>query len=224
MNIYVSVIIVAGIAAIIATLRVVSRPKTVSTRASVWALFAGGKSDRVGIAYFGTATLLTQVFHGDSRNLVIDLEETTKEKRSRFEAYFAKDKEDFVIETSPWVRMYDVKKNRGKAFLEVELFAAGFTVSGENKQRQRIGTGQLHYHWNCFFPNSGVHEFTIIAREVTDHHGDEETKDIARFQRRVRVATLDHLTARHIQLITWGGAIVAGVVGIAQALHAFGVF
>ena len=99
--------------------------------------------------------------------------------------------------------------------LEIQLLAAGLIVDGEKRQHQSLTLSSLSYYWNCYFPNSGDHEISLIIRVVTQF----DTIELGTIQHSIKVAQLDHLTQRQLQ---WTG-IISGGLGVAVLLQQLGV-
>lgn len=106
--------------------------------------------------------------------------------------------------------------------LEVELLAAGLTVDGNRLQRQPLGARLLSYRWNCYFPNSGKHIFTLILRVV----GPSGTLELETIERLIKVTKFAGLTQQQVGIAA-AAAGTAGfiltLVSIFSMLHIFGL-
>jgi hypothetical protein len=167
--------------------------------------------------YRGNGSLPTRVYEGDSSNIVFELE-----------------KELSAFEDDDWVDSLHIQETRNdllvrlrqpsftndEEFLELELLAAGFLISGDQKQRQSLASSHLRYQWNCHFPNSGKHSFVIVARTVSCAH----TLEIGRVEHTIKVAKLDHLTQRQMWALATLAGIVSGALALAEALHRLGLW
>ncbi|HEU5378134.1 MAG TPA: hypothetical protein VFV38_22145 [Ktedonobacteraceae bacterium] len=117
-----------------------------------------------------------------------------------------------------------IPKSRGvtEQHLEAELLAAALVVAGEAQQRKTLGEKHLHYHWNCFFPNSGIHVFTLTLRAITP----VQKIELASIERTVKVTKLVGLTQQQVgilQGIAGLAAFILSVVSVISLLHLFGL-
>jgi hypothetical protein len=165
------------------------------------------------VTYYGTGYLPNRVYAGDSQNISFS-----------FSA-------DFIGELE---RLYRCQSDKtathvvldlaippgDKAFLEVELLAAGIEVAGEVAQRQRLKSKDIHFNWNCHFKNSGKHSIAFVLRLVVEN----QSVTLGRVDHTIRVVRIDHLTQSQVWVITWLAGIIAGTLGVAEVLHKLGIW
>ena len=164
------------------------------------------------IEYAGEAILPKKVYLNDSHSISINL----KPIIPRFSTL--RSEEPLRIQDSKSGKSIILQIQRDSSleqFLEIQLLAAGLIVDGEKIQRQSLTLPTLSYCWNCYSPNSGDHEISLIIRVVSQ----PVTIELGAIQHSIKVAQLDHLTQRQVQ---WAG-IITGWIGIAVLLQQLGV-
>lgn len=163
------------------------------------------------IEYAGKARLPRKVYEGDSQNVSLVLKRSTTP---------GVEGEVLTVEEAEQGKVVTVRIEQGIGkYLEVELVAAGITVSGERKQKQPLGPA-LSYRWNCYFPNSGTHEMSLVLRLLTD----TDAVELGAIDHRVKVTKLGPLTQRQVQTLASVASVISGGLAIAEVLHALGVW
>lgn len=169
------------------------------------------KSKVARAKYIGKCRIPSSVYVGDSRNLTIDLHLSVKPSVGKESSMkFQKEKDGLNLQIL--CRKDDVDE------LEFELVAAGFQIEGDKKQKQRLNSNRLQYQWNCFFPNSGQHHFSIVGRLLGQTHKEE----IGRIEDVLIVVKVDHMTQRQVWILTTIAGIISGILSVAIALQTLG--
>jgi hypothetical protein len=167
------------------------------------------------LRYKGLAHIPLKAYAGDSFNITVDLSPLpgSSEHLSLIESKRLKDKDEVLLDlniSSPSIGRQE--------FLELELLAAGFGLEGDKKQRQRLTASRLCYQWNCFFENSGVHDFAIVFRVVSD----ADIEEVGRLEQSVKVVKIDHLTQRQVWILATIAGIVSGALAILEVAKGLG--
>jgi len=170
---------------------------------------ADKKQRAQNVQLHGRANLPHKVYEGDSKNIKIDLQPLEKIFPTHPPPLQVKESDDGLSLT-----LTLPSPTGPNAQIEFELIAAGFEIGGETKQRQVLASNMLRYQWNCYFPNSGSHDFTLVARLINSRRAVE----IGRLERAIRVVKLDHLTQRQVWTLATLAGIVSGGLAIAKIL------
>ena len=161
------------------------------------------------IKYEGEATLPKKVYVGNSHSITLNLKPTFSTLYSE-ESFRIQDSE-----SGKFIVLQIQRDSNLETFLEIQLLAAGLVVDGDKMQRQGLTLSPLAYNWNCYFPNSGDHVLSLIIRVGSQSNAIE----LGTIQHSVKVAQLDHLTQRQVQM----AGIITGGLAIAISLQQLGV-
>jgi hypothetical protein len=104
-------------------------------------------------------------------------------------------------------------------FVKVVLAGAGFNVDGDNVQRQKLAFETLSFNWNCYFPNSGIHEFSLHAHATVE----EGVRKVGSLKKTIRVVKIWFLTKRQIWIIEQVAVIVSAAIAIVATFHKLGL-
>jgi hypothetical protein len=97
--------------------------------------------------------------------------------------------------------------------MEAELLMAGATVAGASVCRRPLVRGRvLSFEWNCYFPNSGIHEMAVLLRVGND----TSLLDVGSLRGQIRVVQFDHLTQRQARMVAVAAAIVGAALAFAE--------
>lgn len=163
-----------------------------------------GPDEAVSIRYMGTAALPEKSYVEDSHAINISLKRVRLLLSSRVKPLLVLDARahesliDLVIDES----------SIAEDFLEIELLAAGLEVAGARRQRQRLSSEVLSYHWNCHFKSSGNHMITLIVRLVRP----DQIIELETVNHAVKVRQLDGLTKRGILLLGGIGSVITTIL------------
>lgn len=161
------------------------------------------------VKYTGIAALPKKVYVDDSHSISINLKLNISTLSNKEPLHIQDSKKGKLI-----VLQFQ-QDGSSDQVLEIQLLAAGLVIDGEKIQRQSLILPTLSYCWNCYFPNSGDHVISLIMRVVSQ----SDIIELGSIQHNVKVAKLDHLTQRQVQL----AGIISGGLGIVVLLKQLGV-
>lgn len=175
------------------------------------------------VRYEGDGELPMRVYEGDSKNITLDFKRTAPLSKAKvietlvfFRNTISKTKDGVSI-------IVQVTKNRNleiEEYLELEMIAAGFMVEGDKKQNQLLTYDKLHYQWNCYYPNSGNHNFALVFRLINSKHIIE----VGRIEQTTSVVKLDHMTQRQVWNLATLAGIISGGLALLETLHQLGIW
>lgn len=167
------------------------------------------------LEYNGDTMLPKKIFVGDSYSLSLKLNRISSlPKVDAVEVFQTEESR-----TEKKVHVHFQLNDNGKQFLEIELQAAGLEVDGDKKQKQKLTSENITYHWNCAFMNSGNHVITLIFRLVDENSSFE----LGAINHGIKVAKLDGMTQRHVWILASLGALISTPLAIAVALRQLGL-
>jgi len=167
------------------------------------------------VRYEGKGRLPRKVYEGDSKNVIFDLNPTLHSLRGMHEPFLFFKNTISKTEEGLAITVQATHNDNASEYLEFELVAAGFTVEGDKKQKQALGSNNLHYQWNCYFPNSGNHIFFLVVRVI----GSQNVIEVGRIEQAVRVVKFDHMTQRQVWIVATSAGVISGGLAIAEILH-----
>jgi len=166
--------------------------------------------------FSGVAKFPKKVYEGDSVNISVELiQKLASLKEDNLESFNTKKTQDGLS-----ISLKITTESSDAEFLELELVAAGFTISGERIQRQSLTTNNLNYRWNCLFKNSGVHSYAIRFKTISP----SKTKEVGVIENKLRVVKLDHLTQRQVWILATFSGFISGGLAIAEILRNLGLW
>ena len=161
----------------------------------------------------GEAVVPKQVYVGDSQNVVLKVQVTSR-------VHGALPEQMRLSETEQGKRLHlrVQEQEHNGTWLEVELLAAGATTDGAKVQRQPLGTSALIYRWNCYFSSPGNQTVTLILR-ASDAF---ESHELGVLQQEIKVTKVAHFSQQQIELLTALSGVVSflsTLLGIAAMLR-----
>ncbi len=166
--------------------------------------------------FSGVAKLPKKVYEGDSINISVELiQELAKLREDNLESFQTKKTQEGLS-----ISLNISAENSNAEFLELELIAAGITVSGERNQRQSLSSSNLTYRWNCLFANSGFHSYTIRFKTISP----SKTKEVGVIENKLKVVKLDHLTQRQVWILATFSGFISGGLAIVEILRNLGLW
>jgi hypothetical protein len=170
--------------------------------------------------YVGNGKIPIKAFEGDSKNILIDLKQSISTLLSMEDNIIPFG--DIILNTKDGL-LISVNVNNDNNLvdeLEFELIAAGFIVEGDKKQKQSTTLMNLHYEWNCYFPNTGNHSFIIVIRVLRNG----VASDIGRISQIIKVVKVDGLTKGQVSLLSSIAGLISGISALLEIFHRFGIF
>jgi hypothetical protein len=165
------------------------------------------------LSLFGFGAIPTQVYVNDSRNFEITLFNSGR--------HHSLNRTKVLVDEGDAPRfVLKIPEYGSRAFLEFELLASGFEVSGEVKQRCNIENNLLNYQWSCYFPNSGSQAYEIVVWMVKD----DDKVFLKRIDRAVNVVRVDHLTQRQVWIWATMAGVISGIFSFIALLRQLGIW
>ncbi len=167
--------------------------------------------------FTGDCMIPKRVYQGDSRNIIVNIRKRYKETDWKIyssiddQIGFMKDDKGFTI----FIPTFFDKDY----LLEFELISAGIIIQGEARQNQSLANDVLSFQWNCYFPNSGQHEFLIMLRL----NSIANNLEIGSMANTIKVVKIFDLTQRQVWVIASIAAALSGIFSILEILHNLGL-
>jgi hypothetical protein len=160
------------------------------------------------MAYGGPFVIPTRKIAGDSFKISIELRPTPQEWEGsdRVSVEVSKQGKTLRVEID---EISGIPKS-----LEIELQAAGFTVKGDERQRQTLkpwGTPEertLSYNWNCCCEEASKKDISFIFSVVT---GQDTKIYLGRVDSCINVVTIDHIPGRVLTICKTASLMLAPV-------------
>lgn len=114
----------------------------------------------------------------------------------------------------------DIETDFNPKYLAIELLAAGFDIEGAKKQKQEISFAPMNYRWNIRPLNSGNYEVGLIFRT---ENASGRTRELGVVTHNVSVVKIDHLTSRHLWVLTRIFGLLTGTLGVLEVLNRLGI-